>query len=209
MIELESYDSFIERLASSSPAPGGGAASAMVSIVASSLNQMVASLTQGKKKYAEHEAEMAGIVEKSRNVESDLRSLMKEDEDAFNKIIEAMRMPKESDEEKEARRNAMQKAMRGAAKTPWKIAASAREVLELSKKLAEHGNKNAITDAACSALFAHAAIHGALYNVRINLLSIRDEEFVKEERTKLSLFLEDCDRIKSQVIRLVDTEIGK
>lgn len=206
---MESYDSFVERLASSSPAPGGGAASAMVSIVASSLNQMVAALTEGKKKYEQYQEEMKSILDKSRKVEEELRNLMKEDEDAFNKIIEAMRMPKENDNEKESRRNAIQEATRGAIRAPWKIAAASREVLELSKKVAEHGNRNAITDAACSALFAYSAIEGALYNVKINLSSVRDEEYVNAERTKIKLFLKDCQDIKSQILEHVNREIGE
>lgn len=205
---MESYDSFLERLASSSPAPGGGAASAMVTVVASSLNQMVALLTVNKKKYAEFEGEMTSIIEKSRKIDQELRSLMKEDEEAFNEIMAALKMPKDTEAQIEARKSKLKEATKGAIRAPWKIAASSREVLELSLKLAQHGNRNAVTDAACAALFSHSAIVGALYNVRINLLSLKDEEFVREERNKMQLFTRDCDAMKEEILRIVDSSIG-
>ncbi len=209
MIELESYDSFIERLASPAPAPGGGAASAMVSILASSLNQMVASLTVGKKKYLQYEGEMKEVLEKSKKIERDLRNFMKEDEDAFNKIIEALKLPKDTEEEKAVRREKLQEATKGAIRTPWKIAASSREVLEIAREVAEHGNSNAITDAACAALFAHSAIEGALYNVKINLSSIKDDQYVSGERTKLSMFLKDSEKMKTEILKIVDRHLGE
>lgn len=205
---MESYDSFIERLASSSPAPGGGAASAMVTIVASSLNQMVALLTVNKKKYAEYESEMHSIIEKSRVIDQELRSLMKEDEDSFNEIMAALKMPKDTDDQIKARKSKLQEATVGAIKAPWKIASTSREVLELALKIAQHGNRNASTDAACAALFSHSAIVGALYNVRINLVSLKDEEFVRGEREKLQTFIRDCNAIRDEVVRIVDSSIG-
>lgn len=205
---MESYDTFLERLASPSPAPGGGAASAMVSIVASSLNQMVASLTVGKKKYAQYEPEMSSILEKSRKIDDDLRQLMKEDEDAFNKIIKALKMPKESEEEISIRKESIIEASKGAIRVPWKIASASREVIELALKLAKHGNKNAITDAGCSALFAYSAVEGVLYNVKINLNTVKDEDFAREEKTKIGIFMKDCDKLKNEVLSLVDAAIG-
>jgi len=205
---VESYDTFLERLASSSPAPGGGAASAMVSIVASSLNQMVASLTVNKRKYEEYEGEMNSIIEKSKKIDADLRKFMKDDEDAFNEIIKALKMPKNSDEEVKERKDKIVEASKGAIRVPWKIASASREVLELALALARHGNRNAVTDAGCAALFAHSAIEGVLYNVKINLNSVKDEEFAREEKSKMSIFMKDCDGLKSEVLQLVEAAIG-
>ncbi|AKA48517.1 formimidoyltetrahydrofolate cyclodeaminase [uncultured archaeon] len=205
---MESYDTFLERLASSSPAPGGGAASAMVSIVASSLNQMVASLTVNKRKYEEYEGEMNSIIEKSKKIDADLRKFMKDDEDAFNEIIKALKMPKNSDEEVKERKDKIVEASKGAIRVPWKIASASREVLELALALARHGNRNAVTDAGCAALFAHSAIEGVLYNVKINLNSVKDEEFAREEKSKMSIFMKDCDGLKSEVLQLVEAAIG-
>lgn len=205
---LESYDKFMERLASSSSAPGGGAASAMVSIVASSLNQMVASLTLNKKKYEEYQDEMNSVLERSRKIDNELRSLMKEDEDAFNEIITALRLPKETEEEKKARKERLAEATKGAIRVPWKIASASRQVLELASIMAEHGNKNAVTDAGCAALFAHSAIEGVLYNVKINLSSLKDESYVSEEKQKINLFMKDCGEIKTKILKEVDRKIG-
>lgn len=205
---MESYDSFIERLASPSPAPGGGAASAMVSVVASSLNRMVANLTVNKKKYAEYSQEMSGIIEKSKSIDNELRQLMKEDEDAFNGIMKALKLPRETEQEKAARKEELVKATKEAINAPWKIARASRDVLELSLTLAEHGNRNAITDAACAALFADAAVRGVLYNVSINLKSIPDAGFVGEQERSMKEFLEECERLKSRVTGIVDKTLG-
>ena len=205
---MESYDTFLERLASSSPAPGGGAASAMVSIVASSLNQMVASLTVNKRKYEEYEGEMNSIIEKSKKIDADLRKFMKDDEDAFNEIIKALKMPKNSDEEVKERKDKIVEASKGAIRVALKIASASREVLELALALARHGNRNAVTDAGCAALFAHSAIEVVLYNVKINLNSVKDVEFAREEKSKMSIFMKDCDGLKSEVLQLVEAAIG-
>ena len=112
----------MERLASPSPAPGGGAASAAVSVVAASLVSMVAGLTIGKKGYEGAHETMKQVLEKSRKLTADLRSLMEEDEAAFNRLFAAWKMPKSTDEEKKRRREAMDIATRGAIQVPWKIA---------------------------------------------------------------------------------------
>ena len=204
---MESFDNFIERLGSSSPAPGGGAASAMVSIVSASLASMVASLTVGKKKYMEYEEEMKGILQSSEDLKNDLRQLMKDDEDAFNEIMAAYKMPKESDEEKKLRKEKLTGAAKGAIKVPWQIAGKSRDILTLSLKLSEHGNRNAITDAACAAIFAFGAIKGVLYNVRVNLTSLEDKDYVESEKMKMKFFLEDAEAVYNKVIENVDRAI--
>lgn len=206
---MESFDSFIDRLASSSPAPGGGAASAMVSVVSASLASMVAALTVGKKNYIEYEERMKMIIEKTSALREELRELMKEDEEAFNNIVSAWKLPKGTEQEKELRKERIDDATKEAIRVPWKIAAKAREVLDLSLELAEHGNKNAITDAACAAIFSHGSIEGVLYNVKINLKSVSDEKMRDSEELKLKLFLEDADSVYKKVLEKVDEVIYK
>lgn len=169
---------------------------------------MVASLTVNKRKYEEYEGEMNSIIEKSKKIDADLRKFMKDDEDAFNEIIKALKMPKNSDEEVKERKDKIVEASKGAIRVPWKIASASREVLELALALARHGNRNAVTDAGCAALFAHSAIEGVLYNVKINLNSVKDEEFAREEKSKMSIFMKDCDGLKSEVLQLVEAAIG-
>lgn len=190
-IEMESIDSFMERLASSSPAPGGGAASSMVALVGSALNSMVAGLTMGKKGYEESQKVVERIGKRSAELTMELRSLMKEDEEAFNLIVEAWKMPKSTDDEKKERGQALQDATRVAIAVPWKIAAASQEILRMAADLVTYGNKNAVTDAGCSLEFSMAAIKGVFQNIKINLKSIKDEEKAESERIKMKLFLED------------------
>jgi formiminotetrahydrofolate cyclodeaminase len=189
---METLDSFMERLASPSPAPGGGAASAAVSVVAASLVSMVAGLTIGKKGYESAQEAMKQVLEKSRKLTADLRSLMEEDEAAFNRLFAAWKMPKSTEEEKKKRREAMDIATRGAIQVPWKIAGAAGQVLRLAAAIAAQGNSSAITDAGSALEFSLASIRAALQNVEINLKSLSDHEYAESERMKVKVFTEDA-----------------
>ena len=189
---METLDSFMERLASPSPAPGGGAASAAVSVVAASLVSMVAGLTIGKKGYEGAQETMKQVLEKSRKLTADLRSLMEEDEAAFNRLFAAWKMPKSTEEEKKRRREAMDIATRGAIQVPWKIAGAAGQVLRLAAAIAAQGNSSAITDAGSALEFSLASIRAALQNVEINLKSLSDHEYAESERMKVKVFTEDA-----------------
>lgn len=191
-MNMESIDKFMERLASSSPAPGGGAASSMVALVGSSLNSMVAGLTLGKKGYDGSQKIVERIAARSSELNLKLRELMEEDEGAFNLIVAAWKMPKSSDEEKKARDAALQDATRKAIAVPWRIASVSREILEMAAELVTHGNRNAVTDAGCSLEFSMAAIKGVFQNIKINLKSLSDQDKVDSEKLKMKLFLEDC-----------------
>ncbi|MEM0155645.1 MAG: cyclodeaminase/cyclohydrolase family protein [Thermoplasmataceae archaeon] len=173
---MEELDSFMKRLASGSPAPGGGAASALVSTVGSALASMVASLTIGKKGYEAEQQKMVEVQKNATEISEKLRKLMKDDEDAFNLIVAAWSLPKSTDSEKTKRKVEIEKASLVAISVPINIARESLKVLEFAAYLSEKGNKNAITDSACSSEFALAAIKGALFNARINLKSISDAE---------------------------------
>lgn len=206
-IEMESIDSFMERLASSSPAPGGGAASSMVALVGASLNSMVAGLTIGKKGYEGSQKVVERIGKRSSELSAELRVLMKEDEEAFNLIVGAWKMPKSTDEEKKARKEALQKATRVAISVPWKIASASQEILSMAAELVTYGNKNAVTDAGCSLEFSMAAIKGVFQNIKINLNSLKDEEKVESERIKMKLFLEDCQETFDKAMKELETKL--
>lgn len=195
---MESFDSFIERLASSTPAPGGGAASASVAVIASGLNSMVSGITQGKKSYSKYAEDMAQINKRSRDMMEYLRTLMAEDEKAFNKIVEAWKLPKNDEKEKEMRNLKMRSATKEAIAVPWKIAAASLQILRDSLYLARFGLRSAITDSQCSAEFAIASIRGVLQNVAINLQNM-DYRFRTDEEIKMKLFLEDAENVYSQV----------
>ena len=198
---------FMSKLASSSPTPGGGAASAMVGAIAAALSSMVASLTAGRKAYASVSSEMEKIIAESRGIMSEMTRLMKQDEEAFNGISAVWKMPKETEEQKEVRNGELQRALVDAIGVPMKIAKGCRSILGGLKILAEKGNKNAISDVACSAEFAFAAIRGASSNVLINAKSLAsgDEStrLVKETAT----LIEDSEKILKEIRKIVDSKI--
>ncbi len=198
---METLDNFMERLASPSPAPGGGAASAAVSVVAASLVSMVAGLTIGKKGYENSQETMKQVLEKSRKLTGELRSLMEEDEEAFNKLFAAWKMPKSTDDEKKRRREAMDTATRGAIQVPWKIAGTAAQILRLAATVAANGNSSAITDAGSALEFSLASIRAALQNVEINLKSLSNLEYADSERMKIRVFTDDAGEIYRNAMR--------
>jgi len=209
---METLDSFMERLSSPSPAPGGGAASALVSITAASLVSMVASLTKGKKAYAPYREEMEGIEKRSLAVKEELRELMAEDEGAFNLIVKAWGMDKSTEESARMRKMEIEKASKIAIMVPWKIARASYTIMEMAEAITRHGIKSAITDSACAGIFAQSAIKGVLYNVAINLKSVDDREYRETEEIKMKLFLQNASeilkKIDSTTAKIISPEIG-
>lgn len=191
-------DSFIERLASPTPVPGGGAASASVAVIAAALNSMVSGITEGKKSYSRFHEQMALIKQRSGENISELRKLMDEDERAFNLIVETWKLPKENEEQQKRRNSALMEASKEAIGVPWKIAAISFQILRDALYLARHGLKSAITDSQCSAEFAIAAIRGVLQNVAINLQNM-GKDFRESEEIKMKLFLEDAQSTYAEV----------
>ena len=203
----------MERLSSPSPAPGGGAASAMVSITAASLVSMVASLTKSKKSYSGYREEMEHIEKKSISIRKELRELMAEDEEAFNLIVKAWGMDKSTEDNARLRKKEIEKASKTAISVPWKIAGASYSIIEMAELISRHGIKSAITDSACAGLFAESAIKGVLYNVSINLKSIESVEFREMEEIKMKLFLENASEIMKKIdantMRILKPEVEK
>ncbi|WP_251439808.1 cyclodeaminase/cyclohydrolase family protein [Veillonella intestinalis] len=180
-----SVEGFINETGSSSPAPGGGSVAALNGAAAAALIEMVASLTIGKEKYAAVEAEMKDIQAKAHEMKAQFLAYIDEDSAAFNKIMDAFKLPKESDEDKKARSAAIQEATKGAALVPFKIGELANELLPMAATVIEKGNQNAITDGAVATMNARTSVHGAFLNVKINLGSIKDEAFVADLTAKM------------------------
>ena len=158
-----------ERLASSNPVPGGGSAAALAGAMGASLVAMVAELTSGRPAYAEHEATIVELRAGALDRRALLLELAEEDATAYEWVVRARRMPKESEQEREARAAALRTAMLDAARAPLRIAIVAAEVLDLAERMAPIGNRNAASDVGVAALLAAAALRGAVLNVRINL----------------------------------------
>ncbi|WP_393971436.1 cyclodeaminase/cyclohydrolase family protein [Oxyplasma meridianum] len=210
---METLDSFMERLSSPSPTPGGGAASALVSVTAASLVSMVASLTKAKKAYAAYREEMESIESRSIAVKKDLIELMKEDEEAFNLIVKAWGMDKSTEENARMRKVEIEKASKIAIMVPWKIARASYLIMEMAEVITRHGIKSAVTDSACAGIFAESAIKGVLYNVAINLKSIEDEVYREMEEIKMKLFLQNASeilkRIETITSKIINPEVRK
>lgn len=166
---------FLDAIASDQPTPGGGSASAYGAAMAASLVAMVAFVTVGKKKYADVETEMQTLIEEASQLQKIMREAVKKDADSFVDYMEARRLPKDTDQEKEIRNRAIHAATINAAAIPLFVAQHALKILQLALTAAELGNVNAISDAGSAGALAKAALEGAGLNVRINLLGIEDD----------------------------------
>ena len=171
---------FINQLAAGTPTPGGGSASAYAGAMAAALVAMVTRLTLGKKKYEGVEGQMQSILDEIGALQAVLQAAVDADAAAFKDVMAAYKLPKDCDDEMVTRKEAIQKATIEAAQIPFQTARKSLRVMQLAIQAASLGNPNAITDAGTAAAFAHAAITGAGYNVRINTLTIEDENIVNQ-----------------------------
>jgi formiminotetrahydrofolate cyclodeaminase len=171
---------YLNQSASSLPVPGGGSAAALSAALAAGLTQMVAGLTIGRKGFERVEAEMQRIVEKSVGLRQKCMVNIDRDSDAYNGVIEAYRRPKGSEEEKKARKLAIQEALQHASRVPLETAELAARIIDLAAQAAAKGNPNAVTDAAVAGMLARTAVLAGAMNVRINLVSIEDRRFVAQ-----------------------------
>lgn len=169
---------FLDATAGSDPVPGGGSISALNGAIAAALAEMVANLTIGKKKYEDKEALMQKIAGEAAGMQKGFVKAIDEDSDAYNKVFDAFKMPKETDDEKAARSRQIQAATRIAAEVPLQVARRAYGMMDMLAQVAMEGNRNAVTDACVAMMCARNAVLGAILNVRINLTSLKDEEYV-------------------------------
>ncbi|AEH50914.1 cyclodeaminase/cyclohydrolase family protein [Pseudothermotoga thermarum] len=176
---------FIEKVADKNPTPGGGAVSALVCALAAALNEMVSNLTLARNDYSDWHAEMERTLENMKEIRLKMLEHIELDIKAFDEVIEAYKMPKETEEQKEARKTAIQEALKKAAKVPYEVCRYSREVLRFAEIVARWGNINAISDAVSAAELAFGAFQAAKANVLINLNSIKDEQFVEYMKHEL------------------------
>ena len=175
-----SLSAFADETASESMAPGGGSIAAYVGALGVSLGTMVANLSSHKKGWDERWAEFGNWAEKGQELKTVLLKMVDEDTNSFNAIIDAMRLPKATEEEKTARALAIENATKYAVEVPLKVMQLSLQTFEIIEAMAKIGNPNSVTDAGVGALCARAAVLGAFLNVKVNLGGIKDENFVKE-----------------------------
>ncbi|MCC8115498.1 MAG: cyclodeaminase/cyclohydrolase family protein [Bacteroidales bacterium] len=207
LIEL-TLNKFVEATASSEPVPGGGSVSALCGAMAAALTKMVAGLTIGKKKYADAQPQMEAIAEKLGMATNLLARSVDLDSDAYDQVFQAYKLPKDTDEQKEMRTAAIQHALKNAATVPFSVCKLVHTFLPDIEQVAEKGNQNAITDAYVASLCARTAVLGAGANVRINLTSITDAEFVNEMIKDLTVIEHDAQEMEGKVRKLLDKALA-
>lgn len=201
-----------ELLGSKEPAPGGGSTAALTGVLAASLTMMVVSLSQGKKSFeALDEGIKKVFMEESKNIEKlreELSALTEEDTKAFNKFMEAIKLPKDTEEEKAIRNKKLQEASIYALQVPLTTGEKCYLILKNQKTIAVYGNKNAVSDVGVGSLLALAGLEGALLNVNINLPSIEDEKIKNEAMQKSRKILEEGRRLHKEIMEIVNSRIG-
>jgi formiminotetrahydrofolate cyclodeaminase len=177
---------YLEKAAAGTAVPGGGSVAALNASLAASLTEMVANLTFGKKGYEAVAGEMNDISARAAELREKLTAFIDRDAEAYSAVMAAFKLPKATDPEKELRKQEIQKAFKQAALVPLEVANDAVKVIDLAGRAIDSGNKNAVTDGIVAAMNARTAALAALYNVKINLVSIEDDEFVKELTRKIN-----------------------
>jgi glutamate formiminotransferase/formiminotetrahydrofolate cyclodeaminase len=198
---------FVDEVSTESPAPGGGSVAALMGSLGAALATMVANLTVGKKGYEAAWAELAELAERGQSLKDRLARAVDEDTDAFNRVMEAMRLPKGTPEQQAERTRALEDANKVAADVPLQTARLCLEAIALAGTAAELGNRHSISDAGVAALAARAGVEGATLNVRINLGGIADAAF-KASATAAAAALEGdarrlCDAVQARVLSVI------
>jgi formiminotetrahydrofolate cyclodeaminase len=206
LVDLPVHD-FIREMKSASPAPGGGSASALTGALSAGLGIMVANLTSGNARYAEAEGRIQELRSGLELILKDLEQYIDEDTAAFNEVMAAFKLPKEGEEEKAIRREAIQGSMKKAAELPLQVALSCVQTLTAAIELLRIGNSNAASDAAVAGRLAYAALWGAVYNVRINLGSVKDSEFNRDKHARIAELLTKAEGLNTELGRLADEKI--
>lgn len=192
-------DVLLERFGSAEPAPGGGSAAALAGALSGSLARMVALLTVGKKNYEAVSDEAERLASQAQDLADQLAAAVEEDAKSFDAVMAAMALPKATDEEKAARKEAMQAAFKGATMVPLATAKASLEAGKLALRLLAIGNQNASTDAGVAVLMAVAGAEGALFNVAINLGSIKDEAWLAERRAEIDPIWKALEQLRADL----------
>lgn len=185
----QTLESFLDALASGAPTPGGGAAAALMGANGAALVSMVCNLTLGKPKYAAVEGDMRALLARSEALRTRLTKMMEDDQTSFNSLMGAFGLPKQTDDEKAKRKEAIQAALKGATEVPLACARGCAEAVTLAREAAERGNLQVISDAGVAAAAAEAGLKSAALNVFINVPSIEDNTFAESARKEIDRLL--------------------
>ncbi len=195
-------NSFIDELSSKNAVPGGGSASALAASVGASLIIMVTNLTIDKKNYLDVSDEMKEIREKVTVNRDILTKLIDEDSNGYSAVMDAFKLPKETEEDKKRRSKAIQDALVIAANVPLEIARVSLDTFKYVSFVYNHGNKNALSDAKVAAVMLRSAIFGAIYNVEINVDSLKDQELAKKYMEEVFTIREEAIKLEKEVLNV-------
>lgn len=190
---------FLDELASSAPAPGGGSVAALSGALGAALISMVCNLTLGKRGYEEVQGDIEDLLAQAEALRKELTDLLEADVAAYTAYSQAAKLPRETEEQKAVRAEAMQNALKNATLVPLRIAEAAVKVMDLCMPVAEKGNKFAVSDAGVAVLMAEASLRSAALNVLINLGTLKDEAFVADKRQQLDSLLAGKGELRDQI----------
>ena len=206
-IKNQSIQSFLDELASKSATPGGGSAAALMGAQGAALISMVCRLTIGKPKFADVEAEMQEVLEKSNQLRQKLTEYVQADIDVFNQLMSKYAMPKDTDEEKTIRSAAIQEVLKIATEVPLQCAQACLEVIQISKTAAEKGNPGVVTDAGAGVMAAYGALKTAALNVHVNAASLKDKDFADAKLKAIEQISFGVEKIVDDIYQTVKARI--
>ena len=207
MIKDKPIQTFLDELASKSSTPGGGSAAAIMGAMGAALVSMVCNLTIGKQSYLDVEDDMKDVLRRAEELRERLTDMVRADVEAFDRVMAAYGLPKETEAQKTARSEAIQSALRAATEVPLNCARACAQAIALSRRVAEKGNRNVISDAGVAVLAAYAALRSAALNVYINAGAIKDKRFVEERLAELGQITNGADALTEQVYALVRNKL--
>ena len=202
-----SLTDFANETSSESPAPGGGSISAYCGTLAASLTTMVANLSSHKRGWDDRWEFFSDWAKKGLDVQNELIDLVDKDTDAFNQIIESIRLPKDTEEEIKKRNEAISKATKNAILVPLSIMEKAYDCMKITKEMALHGNPNSISDAGVASLCAIAAIKGGLLNVKINCKDFDDLKFIESINKKTDTIIKKSKKLEIEIMNIVEEKL--
>jgi len=204
----EPLKKYLDETASGAPTPGGGSVASLAGALGAALTSMVCNFTVGKEKYKDVEAEVSQILSEAEELRTKLLDLMVEDTQVYSEVSKAYSMPRNTPEEKEARTQAIQKALRIAMQAPLETAFCCHRIMKLNEPLLDKGNQNLISDVGVAVLLAESALRSAMLNVETNLSYIKDEEFCNSTRENLKTIVNESSDIKLKIYDKVKEVIG-
>jgi formiminotetrahydrofolate cyclodeaminase len=202
MINDQPIQRFLDELASKAPTPGGGSAAAIMGAMGAALVSMVCHLTVGKKDYEAVEGDMKTVLEQAERLRERLTELVRADMEAFDGVMGAYGLPKETEEQKRARSQAIQEALKRATDVPLACARACAEVVTLSQTVAEKGNRNVVSDAGVAVVAGYAALRSAALNVYVNVGAIKDAAFKASCLAELDRILAGMDQIHEAIYNI-------